>query len=292
MNMNINRPKLALFGHKGWIATQFIPYLEALEFEILYPEIRADDEASLHQFFQMHKPTHVVSMIGRTHGPTCNTIDYLEEPGKLDENIRDNLYAPILLAILSKTYGYHYTYLGTGCIFDSEDPTSISFREEDIPNYRGSSYSIVKGYTDQLMKNQENTLNVRIRMPISDIQHPRNFITKIVSYQKICSIPNSMTVLPSLLPILADMIHRNLTGTVNLTNPGYISHNEILEMYKKYVDPSFVWSNFTKEEQSKILKSNRSNNVLNTSTLETLYPDVPSIQSAVYECMKKIKPLQ
>ena len=45
-----------------------------------------------------------------------------------------------------------------------------------------------------------------------------------------------MTVLPELLPIALDMMLKLETGTINLTNPGLISHNEILEMYKEIVD--------------------------------------------------------
>ena len=74
--------------------------------------------------------------------------------------------------------------------------------------------------------------------------------------------PNSMTVLPELLPkLVLDMMNKHTTGTVNLTNPGLISHNEISEMYREMVDPSFMGKTFRrKEEQSKILDSARSNN--------------------------------
>ena len=56
-----------------------------------------------------------------------------------------------------------------------------------------------------------------------------------------------------------------------MTNPGVISHYEILELYKEYVDEDFVWKNFTIEEQNKILASKRSNNYLDTKELEKLY---------------------
>lgn len=55
-------------------------------------------------------------MIGRTSGPGCNSIDYLED--KLKENINDNLYSPLILSLLCDYYKIHLTYLGTGCIFD------------------------------------------------------------------------------------------------------------------------------------------------------------------------------
>ena len=123
-------------------------------------------------------------------------------------------------------------------------------------------------------------------MPIVNYTNPRNFITKITKYEKICSIQNSMSYLPELLPIALDLSNKKHTGTLNLTNPGTISHNEILEMYTKYVDTDFTWSNFSIEEQSKVLLSARSNNKLNTEKLKEIYPNVSSIKKAVLKCLK------
>lgn len=85
------------------------------------------------------------------------------------------------------------------------------------------------------------------------------------SSPQIISIPNSMTVLPELLPIAVTLALRRLAGPINFTNPGAISHNEILELCREYVYPDLEWSNFTVEEQNKILKAPRSNNTLDTS---------------------------
>ena len=57
---------------------------------------------------------------------------------------------------------------------------------------------------------------------------------------------------------------RKLTGIMNYTNPGAVSHNEILQMYKDYIDPEFTWKNFTVEEQAKVIVAPRSNNLLDT----------------------------
>ena len=51
---------------------------------------------------------------------------------------------------------------------------------------------------------------------------------------------------------------------MNYTNPGTVSHNEILQMYRDYIDPDFKWSNFTIEEQAKVIVAARSNNLLDT----------------------------
>jgi len=136
------------------------------------------------------------------------------------------------------------------------------------------------------MKNFD-VLNLRIRMPINSDKNSRNFITKISTYDKICSIPNSMSVLPELIPYAIKMIEKNITGTVNLTNPGVISHNQILELYKEIVDPLFTWKNFSIEEQNTVLNSKRSNNMLNTNKLKALFPEIKDIKDAVKECLYK-----
>ena len=222
-------------------------------------------------------------------------FDFLEQKGRIVENVRDNLFSPMVLAILCQKHQIHFTYLGTGCIFkyDEDHPfgnDKTGFKEDSLPNFFGSSYSVVKGYTDELMHFfDDSVLNLRILMPITDKLEPRNFITKITTYEYICSIPNAMTVLDELLPYALDMAKKGITGTVNLTNPGLISHNEILEMYKDTVDPSFTWKNFSLKEQGKILAADRSNNSLDSNKLQTLYPDVKHIKDSVRDVLESMK---
>jgi dTDP-glucose 4,6-dehydratase len=291
--------RILVYGSRGWIGGQFLEILKERNVSYICGVSRADNEQELREEVESVQPTHIVSFIGRTHGKigekVYTTIDYLEEEGKLTENVRDNLFSPLLLAEISRQKKIHYTYLGTGCIFkfDEDHPFGLEengFAEEDKPNFFGSSYSIVKGYTDRLMHlYSENVLNLRIRMPITGQYNPRNFITKIATYPKVCSVPNSMTVLPELLPVVLDMMMNHLTGTMNLTNPGLVSHNEILEMYKEIVDPDFTWKNFSQEEQRAILAADRSNNFLDTTRLETLYPSIKNIKHSVRECLYDYK---
>jgi dTDP-4-dehydrorhamnose reductase len=377
---------LLIYGHNGWIGSQFIQLLKNYSFSCTEGDLgeaacrsavdlgaadvekdsytlgyaRVDDTSTLLKELDTVLPSHVISFIGRTHGTigdrVYTTIDYLEQPGKLVENIKDNLFSPISLALACSVRKIHYTYLGTGCIFTYRDAsfglrdrfsgavgdrfsgavgdseaapvlqsetgppftlcdrfsqrppsgsgavgdseaaslhvvaTATKFTEEDLPNFFGSGYSIVKGFTDRLMHQlSDNVLNLRIRMPIVAEDCPRNFITKITNYKKICSMQNSMSVLPDLLPIALDMLKSGKVGTVNLTNPGVISHNEILEMYKEYVDNSFTWENFNQEEQRQILACDRSNNSLDTHVLQTFAPYIKNIKDSVRELLQNYK---
>ena len=288
--------KILVYGSKGWIGKQFLEIIK--DYEVFKGKSRLYNIENIEKELNEIKPTHVFSFIGRTHGKigdkVYSTIDYLEQEGKLVDNIRDNLFSPINLSKLCEKKNIHLTYLGTGCIFkfDEQHPfgkETNGFTEDSKPNFFSSGYSVVKGFTDQMMTLFPNVLNLRIRMPITEIPNPRNFITKMTKYEKICSIPNSMTVLPELLPMVLQMAKDKVTGTINLTNPGLISHNEMLEMYKEIVDPQFEWKNFTVEEQSKILAAGRSNNYLDTSKLQTLFPNVKNIKESVREMLHKYK---
>jgi 3,5-epimerase/4-reductase len=289
--------KVLLYGKNGWIGEQVYNILVKGNYEVVVGNERAEDFVKLEEEIVKIKPTNIISTIGRTHGKIGDveytTIDYLEQKGKIRENVRDNLFSPMMIALLANKHNIHYTYLGTGCIFTYDDSHPFGeelngFKESDVPNFFGSSYSTVKGYTDTLMKMFTNVLNIRIRMPITEEVHHRNFITKITTYKKICSVHNSMTVLPELLPYMIDMCNKKITGTINLTNPGLISHNEILEMYKQIVDTDFTWENFDIDEQRKILESERSNNYLDTNRLETLY-NVKNIKDSIRDVLYKMK---
>ena len=60
-------------------------------------------------------------------------------------------------------------------------------------------------------------------------------------------------------------------------------------MYIQIVDPNFTYKNFTYEEQMEILASGRSNNFLDTSKLQSIYPTVKNIKDSVKECLIQYK---
>lgn len=284
-----------IVGHKGWIGKMYREEFKKRKITFVSSNYRGESEKLRKDILNM-RTTHVLCCMGRTHGnrdgKEYNTIDYLQDNSVLRENINDNLYVPLSLALFCKEHNIHFTYIGTGCIYTYDDKhtdnkDSIGFMDDESPNFFGSNYSVVKGFTNELMK-YTNALVLKIRMPIVGYHHPRNFITKLTKYEKICSIQNSMTVLDTMIPLSIDMMFDMKIGLYNFTNPGTISHNTILDMYKKYVDNNFKWDNFTLEDQDKILESKRSNNYLDTSKLESEYK-IDDIVTSVENLMKNFK---
>lgn len=145
----------------------------------------------------------------------------------------------------------------------------------------------------QIMKNYSNCLILRLRMPVSDDLHPRNFVTKISKYEYVVDIPNSNTVLHDLLPASILLAEHNETGIYNFTNPGAISHNEVLTLFKEILRPDFTWKNFTLEEQANVIKAGRSNCLLDTTKLTKKLKEygyeVPNIHEAYRACFERMK---
>lgn len=258
--------KWLLFGSTGWIGSSLSSQLEAISEEVIRSTLHPLTFEEVKTEIQKHQPDRIICSIGRTFGPGYNTIDYLEQKGKLSENLESNLLVPVWIAQATTV---PILYIGTGCIFEYDsihtEENEEGFLESDIPNFTGSSYSTVKGTTDRLMAGFPHVINARIRMPISKDWHPRDFITKIMSYSKITSIKNSMTVLDDIFPILlATLYEGKQFGTVNAVNPGVMSHKEILRLFGKgqgdyILEPV--------EDQGKRLLSKRSNNCLSADLL-------------------------
>lgn len=221
-------------------------------------------------------------------------IDWCED--HKPETIRTNVIGTLNVADLCNMKNIHCTIYATGCIFKYDDDhqlgSGVGFTEDSFPNFAESFYSETKGYMEQMLKCYPTSLILRVRMPISDDLFHRNFITKIVKYERVVNIPNSMTVLHEMLPASLAMAKKGLTGVYNFTNPGVISHNEVLDFYKKYIDPSYHYTNFTVEEQAKVIKAGRSNNELDTTKLMQDMPEgivVNDIKTAVELCFQRMK---
>ncbi|KAG6424444.1 hypothetical protein SASPL_114862 [Salvia splendens] len=283
--------KFLIYGRTGWIGGLLGKLCEKQEIAYEYGKGRLENRQQILADILAVKPTHVLNAAGLTGRPN---VDWCES--HKTETIRVNVAGTLTLADVCREHGLLMLNFATGCIFEYDaahpEGSGIGYKEEDTPNFIGSFYSKTKAMVEELLKEYDNVCTLRVRMPISsDLSNPRNFITKISKYNKVVDIPNSMTILDELLPIAIEMAKRNLRGIWNFTNPGVVSHNEILEMYKQYIDPDFKYTNFTLEEQAKVIIAPRSNNEMDASKLKKEFPELLSIKESlikyVFEANRK-----
>ncbi len=163
----------------------------------------------------------------------------------------------------------HIIYTGNHDIYNILKLSNLCIKH----NIHFTYFGYVKEEAGKIMDlYDKNVLNLCIHMPLDSVEHEENYITKITSHPFTCSRLNSMTVLPTLLPYLVQLLETKYTGPLNFTNPGMISHNEIIAQYKKIVK-----TDFTLDKQ--IIDS--SNSILETTKLETLFPDIMHVRDAV-----------
>jgi dTDP-4-dehydrorhamnose reductase len=282
---------LVFGGANGWSGQQVVKLLRDEGKDVHVAKSRLENRESVEREIDELKPKYVINCAGVTGRPN---VDWCES--NKQETIRSNVIGTLNLADVAYLRGIHVTNFATGCIYEYDDKhllgSGVGFLETDTPNFAGSFYSKTKAVTEALLDNYSNVLTLRVRMPLADDLSPRNFITKITKYAKVVNVPNSMTVLHDLLPVAIDMTKKELRGVYNFTNPGVVSHNEILDLYKQYIDPNFTYTNFSLEEQAQILKAGRSNNELDTTKLVKEYPNIPHIQTAIVDLFKRMQVIE
>ena len=269
-----------VYGRTGWIGGKIGKLLTEQGHEWAYGDARIEDRRGVIEDIERTKCTHIINASGVTGRPN---VDWCEDH-KI-ETIRSNVIGALNVCDIAHQRDIHVTNFATGCIYTYDEAHSIGgkpFTEKDDPNFLGSFYSETKSYMEMMLRHFPNVLQCRLRMPIdADLDNPRNFIKKIANYAKVVNIPNSMTVLEEFVPMAIDGALRGLTGSYNWTNPGAISHNEVLELYRDHTRPDFTWENFTEEEQAKVLKAPRSNNTLCDKKLREAFPNVLNIRESL-----------
>ena len=284
--------KFLIWGGKGWIGSMICDLLRFKGYTVILATARLDNYPAILSEIKSENPDFVINSAGITGVPN---VDWCEN--NKQATIFTNVIGTINLAMACSIESVHMTNFASGCIYTydkiGKELIYRKFLETDEPTFYKSTYSFSKAMAQKLLDFYPNVLTLRLRMPITYDLNPKSFLTKITKYAKVINIPNSMTILPQLLPIALEMTLQKITGIYNFTNPGAISHNEVLTLYRDYVDSTFTWTNFTVEEQDTILKAPRSNCELDTTKIQefcrTNNIELPEVKNAMILVMREIK---
>lgn len=265
--------KMLIFG-KGYIANKFKNYFAGAEIS----DVRIEDISVVKAELERVKPDVVVNCAGKTGRPN---VDWCEDHKA--ETLFGNVTAPLILAKACDELGVYMVHIGSGCVYEGYKD-GIGYGENDEPNFAGSYYSRTKAWCERMLKDFA-VLQLRLRMPFDSIPSERNFITKIVKYNKVISVPNSISVLEDFLMAADALIAKKATGVYNVTNPGTIDHQAILDMYIELVDPRYKYELFSLDELAKVTKAGRSNCGLSVQKLEDEGIHLRPVEQAVRESL-------
>jgi len=213
--------KFVIYGSNGFIGYNIVNYLKEFpKIKVISGDARCENYENVKNELSDIRPDRVICCIGRSSGKNIFSTSYIEN--KLDVNMRDNLFAQMVLVKCCNELNIHFTNIGDGCIFDGN--IKETYVEDEEGNFVSSYHSIVKSYTEKLVKLfSRDFLHVRLRYPISGDFNPKCLLSKLFSYECVVNKSTSVSVLSDVLPILIDMIIKKKSGTYNLVNPGKIN---------------------------------------------------------------------
>lgn len=268
---------MLIFGN-GYVGNKF---RERVPGAVIDPANITDPEA-VRAALDKHQPSVVINCAGKTGKPN---VDWCED--HKDETMASNVLGPLVLARECRARDIFFAHIGSGCVYEG-DNDGKGFAEDDPPNFFGSFYSRTKIISELALK-EFPVLQVRMRMPVDGIPGARNLITKITTYSKIISIPNSVSIINDFITATLKLIEKRRTGVYNVTNPGAIEHKDILELYKEIVDPQFRYTVMDLAELNSITKARRSNCVLSSAKLAAEGIAMPHVRDAVRNALQEYK---
>jgi len=261
-----------IIGATGFMGSGMTKYLRDSGQTVFTDRVDVTDLVSLKNKFNEHKPDVVINFAGVRAYPN---IDWCEDHKQ--ETVAVNVAGAINVMLASIEAGAHPIQITSGCIFEGN--VDKKFTEEDEPNFTGSFYSRMRIVLQKSLQ-ELPVLQIRIRMPISSFPNSRNLINKIIGYEKVISVPNSVTLVEDMYPALFRLSKIKPTGILNLVNDGVLEHKQVLSAYKKIVKPNHNFKLISLEElhgSGGITKAKRSNCILSNEKAKSLGIEMSAI---------------
>lgn len=258
---------ITLIGH-GYVGEHIA--LELFNQKLSYHWIRHTDPIA-------KDTTVIINAAGYTGYPNVDACEIYKQ-----ETIDGNVIWPVELELAYPNIPI--VHISSGCVYTGYEKV---FTEEDEPNFNfgnGSFYSGSKSLGQKMLEPFMNkSYLLRIRMPFGDNDHPKNFLTKMKKYAKLISYDNSLSYMPDVAAVAVKIAtDRSIpTGIYNVCNPGFSNAKEIVNMLG--IEKEF----FTEDEFSQAVVAARSNCILATDKLQSVFP-IQSVKQALQTAISKL----
>jgi 3,5-epimerase/4-reductase len=266
--------KIHLLGNTGYLGSQIESHLQEKGHDVEAIKTDVTDLEKVREALKNVQDSVVINATGKTGSPN---VDWCEDHRL--ETAAVNITGAINVAQVASQQGNYVVQIGSGCIFSGGGDQA--FGEDDEPNFFGSFYSQTKAIAEGALREIPSVCVLRIRMPLQGKPHPKNLLDKLLQYQKILSVPNSVTIIEDFLPFLERVIEKKITGVLNAVNPGQYEHKDLLELYRERIDSKRSFEYISLEQFTGMTKAQRSNCVLSTKKCEGLGIAMPSVQESL-----------
>lgn len=244
-----------------------------------------------------YNPEFIINTYGYTGSPNVDGCEKNKEEC-ITRNIIHNV------AILTNSPVPVIT-VSSGCIYN-DDTGTRTFSEEDEPNFgyknpTASFYSSTKSKFNEIFLNtfSDSHFLLRIRMPFDEhLDDPKNYLGKLLKYDKLVNYENSVTHLGDLARIIGHIISDETSwksntpierGIYNVVSPKSINTDKILNICKDLhiiqTSPG-IYYNVDEMLSMGLMTCRRSNCILDTRKLTQNFPFIhESAELRVKQCL-------
>ncbi|HRJ71837.1 MAG TPA: sugar nucleotide-binding protein [Terrimicrobiaceae bacterium] len=200
-----------------------------------HADLDASSKDAVARVIQDLKPTALINAIGFTGRPN---IDGTER-----EKLRcltANTLVPGVLAEVLADHNIPWGHVSSGCIYEGTRTDGSPFTENDPPNFAFSHpaagwYSRTKAMAETLLADAPECLIWRMRIPFDQFDHERNYISKLMRYDRLLEVTNSISQRQEFAHAAVESLLRRLPGGIyNITNPGAIRTSEVAEAIRRH----------------------------------------------------------
>ncbi len=210
------------------------------------------------------------------------------------ECLAGNAVLPGVIRAACEETGTPWGHVSSGCIFTGAKPDGSGFREEDAPNFsfrqnNCSFYSGCKALGEEVLEGAENCFIWRLRIPFNHVDGARNYISKMMRYDRLLVATNSLSHLDEFADCcVQSWIQRIPFGTYNLTNPGSVTTRDVIRLIQKHGLSNKSFQFFDSEDQFLQIaaKTPRSNCVLDSGKAVAAGLPLSPIEEALDKAMK------
>lgn len=258
---------IVVLGGSGYVGSSIVNLLssEGKEFRVLSrKDCNYYDPASLSG--AIGNADFVINAAGYTGRPNVDACELHKH-----DCLMGNAVLPGIVKEVCESKKLPWIQISSGCIYTGTRSDGTGFTEADTPNFsfrfnNCSFYSGTKALGEEVLADAEDCYVLRLRIPFENIDNPRNFLTKLLRYQRLLRATNSLTFLDEFAKSCLYCVEkRPEPGIYNVTNTGSVTTDEVVDRLKSHGITDKEFEFFDSEEQFMQIaaKAARSNCVMN-----------------------------
>ncbi len=229
---------VVLLGSNGYVGKAIAANLQSRGLEFLAPsrnELDLTSRDAVAAWFKGRAPRFVINAVGFTGRPNIDGTEI-----ERWHCLRANTIVPGVLAEVLGGMGIRWGHVSSGCIFNGARPDGSGFTEEDEPEFvlsdrRAGWYARTKWMAERLLLDAPDVLIWRLRIPFDQFDNERNYLTKLLAYDRILEVRNSISQLQEFAAAAVESLVLEIpAGIYNVTNPGSVLSSEILDVLRRH----------------------------------------------------------